>query len=239
MKCGFLSFRLEVAHTFRKIVVVERSNNFLSVPPYRLKAPVLRLLCLREVVQLCSAAEDLIRLRAGLTRLQAMKTIQAVPAVSHTWLEPANVTAVAQPCASDGSQKWRSISGISKAVLVSLCYLISSRLQTFCGGLVSCFIKILSCTEIFSPGIKCLSLGHGNTYCMRKTGCPTSKWRKLFACNTEKKNILHLLTHLQKREYSWELPSLCYLCDWSLVSSRQQSELSRVAEYQIIVGCLD
>lgn len=47
------------------------------------------------------------------------------------------------------SQKWRTINGISKAVLVSLCYLISSRLQTFHGGLVSCFIKILSCTEIF------------------------------------------------------------------------------------------
>lgn len=47
---------------------------------------------------------DLIRLQAGLTRLQAVKTSQAVPVVSHTWLEPANVTAVAQPCASDGSK---------------------------------------------------------------------------------------------------------------------------------------
>lgn len=110
---------------------------------------LLRLLCLREVVQLCSAAEDLIRLRAGLTRLQAMKTIQAVPAVSHTWLEPANVTAVAQPCASDGSQKWRSISGISKAVLVSLCYLISSRLQTFCGGLVFVLLKYFPALKFF------------------------------------------------------------------------------------------
>lgn len=81
-----------------------------------------------------------------------------------------------------------------------------------------------------------LSMGHGNTCCMRKTEGPTSTWRKFLASKAEQKNFLHLLNHLQKREYSWEL---CYLCDWSLVNSRQQNELSRVAEYQIIVGCLD
>lgn len=239
MKCGFLSFRLEVAHTFRKIVVMERSSNFLIHASTQTQGAWTETSLLQGACPALLCWGDLIRLQVGLTRLQAMKTSKAVPAVSQAWQEPANLLLQHSLVHQIDSQKWRSISGVSKAVLVSLWYLISSRLQTFCGGLVSCFIKMLFCTDFFSPGIKCLSLGHGNTYCMRKTRGPTSMWRKFLASNAEKKNILHLLTHLQKREYSWELPSLCYLCDWSLVNSRQQNELCRVAEYQIIVGCLD
>lgn len=238
-----VSFRLKVAHTFRKTAVIERSGSFLSCASIQTQGVcALRHLCLREASPAKLCWEDLIRLWVGQTGLQAMKTSQAVPAVS-----PSTAGAWRCCCCSTGFCI-RSLGQRRGAPMEYdrqfWCHFAtwphwgcSLSVEDFC--LVS--LKSPSTLKLFFLlAFQCsLSLGRGNTYCMRKTGGTTGGvWSRLCLA-VKKKNIPCLLAHLQKSEYCWELPGLCYLWDWSLVNSRQQNELSRVAEYQTNVGCLD
>lgn len=230
-------FWLEVAHTFRKTVVAERSSNFLIHASIQTQGACAEVSLPQGGCPALLCWGDLIRLEVGLTRLKAMKISKAVPAVSQA-LSPK-----AGPCKYYCCGTALCIRSIVKSGGASMEYqkqfwyhfaIWSHQGYRLPMEDLSRFIK--NCGFFLLALNVSLSMGHGNTCCMRKTEGPTSTWRKFLASKAEQKNFLHLLNHLQKREYSWEL---CYLCDWSLVNSRQQNELSRVAEYQIIVGCLD
>lgn len=125
-----VSFRLKVAHTFRKTAVIERSGSFLSYASIQTQGVcALRHLCLREASPAKLCWEDLRRLRVGQTRTAGHEDQPGCPSClsKYSWslemllLQHRLLHQVTRP-------KERSTHGVWQAVLVSLCYLTSLRL---------------------------------------------------------------------------------------------------------------